>query len=121
MLSLGLVREVERLLAEKQLSQRKIAILLGVSRGAVGAIAAGRRGIWGKESATGEQADVADLLPDRCRSCGFLVLMPCVVCQARDYRRQKRGAGQSGQRGYPGQHGRFSHDLNRTAPAVNVA
>ncbi len=112
MLSLGLVREVERLLAEKQLSQRKIAILLGVSRGAVGAIAAGRRGIWGKESATGEQADAADLLPDRCRSCGFLVIMPCVVCQARDYRRRKKVAGQSGQRGYPGQHGSFSRDLN---------
>jgi len=38
--------------------------------------------------------------------------MPCVVCQARDYRRRKKVAGQSGQRGYPGQHGSFSRDLN---------
>jgi hypothetical protein len=67
-----------------------------------------------------DQTDATDLFPERRRSCGFRVMMPCVVDQVRDYRRPKKVAGQPGQWGYPGQHGPFPDGLNRTAPAVNV-
>ena len=43
MLALTVVQQIEQLLKEGQLSQRKIAARLGVSRGTVGAIADGRR------------------------------------------------------------------------------
>ena len=52
MLPLATVQEIRRLLDEGQLSQRKIAAQLGVSRGTVGAIASGRRGMFGREPDT---------------------------------------------------------------------
>ncbi len=92
MLPIAVVREIERLLQEGQHSQRKIATHLQVSRGSVGAIASGRRGIYGKEP---EPDDVIPLAsqgpPERCPRCGFRVIMPCLVCEARHYRsRQER-------------------------------
>ena len=48
MLATATVREIDRLLKKGELSQRKIAAQLGVSRGIVGAIASGRRGLYGR-------------------------------------------------------------------------
>lgn len=84
MLTLSKVQEIRRLLDEGQLSQRKIAAKLGVSRGTVGALASGKRAVYGREP--NEQAQ--DRPPERCGGCGQRVVMPCVYCRAVDYRRR---------------------------------
>jgi hypothetical protein len=91
MLSLAMVEEIRRLLEEGELSQRKIAATLGVSRGTVGAIASGKRGIYGSEPDP-ENPDLLslDLPPERCSGCGAMVYMPCVLCQAQKYIRRRR-------------------------------
>ncbi len=91
MLALSTVVEIRRLLDEGQLSQRKIAAKLGVSRGSVGAIASGKRGLYGRdpEEAHPELCSL-DLPPERCPSCGGMVYMPCVLCRARRYGEQRR-------------------------------
>ena len=43
MIATTVVKEIERLLHEEKLSQRKVALLMGVSRGTIGTIADGRR------------------------------------------------------------------------------
>ena len=90
MLPIATVHEIQHLLEEGQLSQRKIAAKLGVSRGTVGAIASGRRGLFGKEPEA-EQPDVCalDLPPERCEGCGAMVYMPCVLCRSREYQRRE--------------------------------
>lgn len=85
MLSLEKVMEIRRLLQADQLSQRKIAAKLRVSRGIVQAIASGRRGIHGRETSVNDSFDNQDTLPQRCRGCGARVYMPCLLCQARQY------------------------------------
>lgn len=92
MLPLVVVEEIRRLLDEAKLSQRKIAAKLGVSRGTVGAISNGQRGIYGREHDPHEP-DLCnlDLLPERCPTCGGMVYVPCLLCRARRYaKRQKR-------------------------------
>lgn len=91
MLPFAKVKEIRRLLDEGTLSQRKIASMLKVSRGIVGAIASGKRGLYGKEP----KVDLPgipdeDQEPERCSSCGGTVYMPCVLCRAREYRRWNR-------------------------------
>jgi len=54
MLALAVVEEIERLLQEGTLSQRKIARRLNVSRGTVAAIASGQRGLYGREAESEE-------------------------------------------------------------------
>jgi len=54
MLPLVVVQEVRRLLDERELSQRKIASKLKISRGTIGAIASGRRGMYGREPDLGK-------------------------------------------------------------------
>jgi len=90
MLPLALVEEIRRLLDEGQLSHRKIAAKLDVSRGTVGAIASGRRGIYGREP-NSEDSSLAcqDFAPERCRHCGAMVYKPCVLCNARAYRKRQ--------------------------------
>jgi len=90
MLPLALVEEIRRLLDEGQLSHRKIAAKLDISRGTVGAIASGRRGIYGREPAADDLSLACqDLAPQRCRSCGAMVYKPCVLCNARAYRKRQ--------------------------------
>ncbi len=87
MLSLTMVLEIRRLLDEGELSQRAIAEKLNVSRGVVGAMASGRRGLFGRdESAPARHAINPGALPVRCPDCGGLVYLPCVLCAARAYR-----------------------------------
>ncbi|MAT68487.1 MAG: hypothetical protein CMJ58_03090 [Planctomycetaceae bacterium] len=91
MLSVKVVEEICRLLAEGELSQRAIAKRLSVSRGVIGAIASGKRGIYGRE--TPRAADPTDWdgqPPQRCPTCGGMVRMPCLLCEARAYRRRQR-------------------------------
>jgi len=92
MLPLSKVKEVRRLLDDGELSQRKIAKLLDVSRGVVGAIASGRRGIYGKEPPIDDLSGLPteDLKPVRCPDCGGWVYMPCALCRARKFRCQRR-------------------------------
>lgn len=91
MLSLSVVEEIDRLLKEGELSQRKIAARLGVSRGTVSAIASGHRGLYGKEPDSHNDDPLHhDSPPERCPRCGFFVYMPCLVCRARAYRRRRR-------------------------------
>ncbi len=90
MLPLVVVEEIRRLLNEAALSQRKIAAKLGVSRGTVGAIANGQRGIYGREPDPHEP-DLCSLglPPERCPGCGGTVYMPCVLCRARRYTKRQ--------------------------------
>ncbi len=89
---LVVVEEIRRLLDEAELSQRKIADKLGVSRGTVGAISNGQRGIYGREHDPHEP-DLCNLNlpPERCPGCGGMVYVPCLLCRARRYaKRHKR-------------------------------
>ena len=91
MLPLALVEEIRRLLEEGRLSQRKIATKLGVSRGTIGAIASGRRGIYGREPDPDDLLLACqDLAAERCRECGAMVYKPCVLCNAREYQRRQQ-------------------------------
>lgn len=86
MLPLATVEEIQRLLDEGTLSQRKIAAKLGVGRGTVNAIARGKRGLHGREP-----GDCAagiynpDVPPERCPGCGAMVYKPCVLCRTRSF------------------------------------
>jgi len=90
MLPLALVEEIRRLLDEGQLSHRKIAAKLDVSRGTVGAIASGCRGIYGREPDPDDSPLAClDQTPERCPHCGAMVYKPCVLCNARAYRKRQ--------------------------------
>ena len=91
MLPLVVIEEVQRLLDEGQLSQRKIAERLKVSRGTVGAIARGQRGLHGKGTNPSRvQVSHLKMPPERCCCCGGLVYKPCLLCKTRAYRRRKK-------------------------------
>jgi DNA-binding XRE family transcriptional regulator len=93
MLPLATIEQIDRLIQGGELSQRKIAKQLGVSRGTVAAIASGRRGIYGKEPDDETSQSLAPKSPPvRCPSCGFFVYQPCLVCRARDFRQLQHAA-----------------------------
>ena len=91
MIAPELVQRVERLLAVGRLSQRKIAKLTGVSRGTVGAIAAGRRPDYEALRRRRQEHEPPERTgpPRRCPGCGAMVLMPCLAC---DLKNDARGA-----------------------------
>jgi hypothetical protein len=92
MLATALIQEVDRLLTEGQLSQREIAERLGVSRGTVSAVARGRRGLHGKDTAAEEMhssAPASALL--RCPRCGYRIYAPCLICRTRDHKDRQQG------------------------------
>ena len=81
MITPALTDEVRRLLQCQNLSQRKIARQLGISRGTVNAIASGKR-------ADRPPCRPEPILPPagplaRCAGCGGLVQLPCLLCQVR--------------------------------------
>lgn len=89
MLPLVVIEEIRRLLDEGELSQRKIAAKLNISRGTVGAIASGQRGIYGREPQQDRPpVPELDLPPERCNCCGGMVHKPCLLCKTREYRRR---------------------------------
>src|SRR5262245_8664085 len=86
MLAKSLVEEIDRLLHEGRLSQRKIAAQLRVSRGTVSAIASGRRGVHGREVDDEERyLHHRQSGAERCPRCGYLVYMPCLICLNREF------------------------------------
>src|SRR3972149_2085493 len=91
MLSLSVVQEIDRLLQAGKLSHRKIGARLGVSRATVSAIASGRRGLYGKELSSKEPRFLPGQSPaERCGRCGYLVHMPCLVCEVRDFQERRK-------------------------------
>ena len=100
MISFDVADEIERLLGEGNISQRKIAARLGVSRGTVNAIARGKRPDY---RARRRQRDDDFIAPSgpvaRCPTCGAKVVMPCLACRVRALqasRRQRRAASSFG-------------------------
>ena len=88
-----LVAQIRRLLAEEKLSQRKIALLVGVARNTVDAIASGKHH---NPDAVGPDDDGEPReLPQRCPQCGGLVYPPCRLCRMRRLSRFRRLPAQS--------------------------
>jgi hypothetical protein len=84
MIATQMVDEVRRLLREGGLSQRRIAVKLGISRGTVNAIALGRRPDYPSHGRTDEPGFTPPMgLPVRCPTCGGKVQMPCLLCYVR--------------------------------------
>jgi hypothetical protein len=90
MIQVWRVAAIRRMLAEGDLSHRKIARRTGVSRGTVGAIALGKRrdyedprpAGWGGSSAAGDFPPPSGPA-QRCPDCGGMVQMPCLACHVR--------------------------------------
>lgn len=79
MIAHRVANEISRLLAEDQLPQREIARRLGVSRGTVSGISTGKRSVR-----TAKRREIEDDgPPQRCPTCGAMVLMPCRSCRTR--------------------------------------
>jgi transcriptional regulator with XRE-family HTH domain len=80
------IEEVEKLLAEGRLSQRKISLLTGVSRAVISQVALGER----PDYATRLEPAHDSLEPsgeiERCPTCGAKVYMPCRLCHLRSTR-----------------------------------
>lgn len=88
MISPAVAEQVSRLLAEGKLSQRRIAALLGISRGSVDAIANHR--LAGPLPATVEGDEAPPGPAVRCPGCGGLVYPPCRLCHVRALKRRER-------------------------------
>ena len=71
------------LLAQDELSQRKIAKRLAVGRGVVSRIANGTRPNYRGAAADSPVAPPPKPLLQRCPQCGALVQPPCLACRAR--------------------------------------
>jgi hypothetical protein len=84
MLAQHVVREIRQLLALQRLSQRQIAVRLGVSRNTVGAIAAGRRRDRPPPDSPDDRLFCGPYV--RCPGCGGKVQMPCLACRLRAMR-----------------------------------
>jgi hypothetical protein len=82
MLSPVIIREIEQLLEEGQLTRRKIAIKVGVARSTVTAVAERIRQAddYLQHAPTPKPLAKAR----RCPSCGATVRMPCKLCQTRE-------------------------------------
>ena len=89
MLPIALINEIDRLLREGELSQRKIADRLGVSRGTISAIASGRRGLYGKDPLETYSPLIPTSPPTRCPHCGYRVYLPCLICLSRQHQQRQ--------------------------------
>ena len=84
MLAEAVVEQIRDLLAIGELSQRKIARRLGVSRGSVNAISQDRRPDYSQSArAAGDGFPQPEGVPRRCPGCGGMVQMPCLLCYVR--------------------------------------
>jgi hypothetical protein len=91
MIAPEVVDRIERLLGEGDLSQRRIARQVGVSRGTVHAIARGKRA--DPRARKGRPEDDFPLPRGpwgRCPTCGGMVQMPCWACRVRALREERR-------------------------------
>jgi len=81
MIAPEIISQIQRLLDRGELSHRKIASQLGVSRGTVNSVANGSRARReARRSPPVERFDPPHGPPRRCPSCGRLVQMPCLAC-----------------------------------------
>jgi transcriptional regulator with XRE-family HTH domain len=97
MIEAALVEEVRRLLSEGRLSQRKIALTTGVSRGTVNALALGKRVLADRRREAAEEFPPLDGPASRCHTCGAMVRMPCLACRLRaELQRRRLSAGWGG-------------------------
>lgn len=90
MIAPALVDQIRQMLTQGELSQRKIAQRLGISRGTVNAIAQGKRTsvpLW--RHGSDDYVPPAGP-PRRCPGCGGIVLMPCLLCHVRAMKRRGR-------------------------------
>ncbi len=93
MMPFELVLEVRRLLEEGRLSQRQIAVRLGVSRGTVFRLSQG----WApavREKPLKRRRRRRLPLPlyriaTRCPGCGGMVYAPCRLCATQEHRRRQ--------------------------------
>lgn len=86
------IDEILRLLNEGKISQRKIALRIGVSRTAVKAVFLKTV----HKSSVCEEKRKRDMIihpsgkPIRCPHCGSLVKMPCLACQLKEIKDRRR-------------------------------
>jgi transcriptional regulator with XRE-family HTH domain len=98
MIALAKVKETERLLATTELSQRKIAARVGISRATVAAIASGKhRDYEARLIARMEESQPLGPLA-RCAGCGGMVYMPCRLCTIRALKNRERQMLRAGRR-----------------------
>jgi len=82
MIALAKFQETRRLLALGNLSQRRIARIVGISRATVNAIARGNyHDRESREAARLREQPVFEGPLARCPGCGGMVLMPCLACR----------------------------------------
>ena len=86
MIAQSKIEEVQRMLAETDFSQRKIAKMTGVSRAVVGSVASGKRPDY--EAIRKEKNDLYQPTGPlkRCKGCGGMVYDPCRLCKLRAVR-----------------------------------
>jgi predicted XRE-type DNA-binding protein len=94
MIPATVIAQIQDLLAEGKLSQRKIARIVSVSRATVGLVAAGKRLPIAPRLSELEAGLVPSGPPVRCRGCGGLVYWPCRLCGVRAWikRRKQHGS-----------------------------
>ncbi|MCA9184662.1 MAG: hypothetical protein R3E01_11595 [Pirellulaceae bacterium] len=81
------VIKARELIASRELSQRQIARLLGISRTMVQTIARGRRQLKVEREPSDEPEFRDRVEPVRCTGCGMMIdVIPCVYCAAMRYR-----------------------------------
>lgn len=84
MIASPVVDKIQRLLSDGGLSQRKIALRMGVSRGTVGSIASGKRPDYEARRRIRKDSFIAPAGPPvRCPGCGGMAQMPCLACHVR--------------------------------------
>ena len=89
MIAAAIAFEIRRLLDEGRLSKRRIAEMLKVSRTTVSAIANRHRGLHGQEPTSERRPGIEfKPIPTRCPHCGGMVYAPCLLCEARAFRRR---------------------------------
>ena len=90
MIAPAVVEEIRGLLRVSELSQRKIARRLGISRGTVNAIALGRRPDHALPAPEGDSFPAPSGVPVRCPGCGARAQMPCLLCYVRAWKKDRR-------------------------------
>ncbi len=84
------IEQIEKLLAEGKLSQRKIAVLTGVSRGVISQVALGTRPDYEGRRVPCVAPLESNGQVARCPTCGARVYMPCRLCHLRHLEAQSR-------------------------------
>src|SRR3954453_17360197 len=89
MLTTDLIREIDRLLQTGELSRRRIADHLGVSRGTANSVANGHRGLHGR-GPNSHYSPLPSSPPVRCGRCGYRVYLPFIICRVRDHKHRQQ-------------------------------